>query len=876
MGDWIERRSERKTSIMKTQYQFRSGRRVCRRLTFNSFRRLLCVATCVTTSCLGSRDAPAQDQQAILHPGTIAGEVRIMDPDNPGVSLDLHSISVRATATSGGTTYTAGREFSNTRQYTLTVEAGPWPYEIHITARAPKYNDAYFTWHYASVVVSEGGTVTKDFVTGAFLDLRMDVTGETVTSIMPLANCVFSPGNAFSLSPCGVLPNPVVIPVPASTSYGPYLIDTIGYVGPDNDLLRAPGTELDVNTGQTVPVVVTVVPGYIQGTVTVVGPTLEWGRIDASVTKTAANPGGAASSYLANAGANQFTFRFPCIPALSPNVQVSCTLRTDHGDYFGELRYPNVLPGQTAICNWEFIFTGSIAGTFNIAGLPPITGPSYAGIHANGPGSSLWSHAAPDGTYQFTGLGEGTWSIVLSDYTFRYDTQESGIYWTRSVQLYGLPAQTVQLPAGASITDVDLGFTPGFVSGRILDPNSAALPLLKSAGLGFKKYSSISPATFSDENVHPSKNASLPTPLCNDYWTFASPGLWQYNQIELHFASNAAHGLVFHSSLQFFDFSGYPSTFNTSPQVVQENGTTELNLDYKTGQIRVHLRVADNRPLSQPYANGTFLRNPAGVLDRSLYIDGMANWVDVVEGIVHLYGLPGTYQLTARATVSGSTTTFGQPFLVTIGPGDEVDQDPEGPNVDIQFPPGEYVTCQDSVVATGTVTDASGVASFTINGQPVNDPPMLAPLSLSPAAITENGSATLSGPFADPDVGDTHTVSIVWSDGSSATVPSGKTDFRFVTADLDFHSTAYDWLVVAGMKAKFKGVGTINGAGDYGFMVTASDGNAPGQIDVDRFRIQIWDRATGVKVYDNQLGTDEMTDANDAIEGGAIEIHKVN
>jgi hypothetical protein len=77
------------------------------------------------------------------------------------------------------------------------------------------------------------------------------------------------------------------------------------------------------------------------------------------------------------------------------------------------------------------------------------------------------------------------------------------------------------------------------------------------------------------------------------------------------------------------------------------------------------------------------------------------------------------------------------------------------------------------------------------------------------------------------------------------------------------------------LKAMFKGVGTINGAGDYGFMVSASDGNAPGQTDVDRFRIQIWDRATEVKVYGNQLNADEMADATTAIEGGAIEIHQV-
>jgi hypothetical protein len=103
---------------------------------------------------------------------------------------------------------------------------------------------------------------------------------------------------------------------------------------------------------------------------------------------------------------------------------------------------------------------------------------------------------------------------------------------------------------------------------------------------------------------------------------------------------------------------------------------------------------------------------------------------------------------------------------------------------------------------------------------------------------------------------------------TGATVPSGKTDFRFTTANLDFRSTSYDWLVVAGMKAKFKGVGTINGAGNYGFMISAIDG------DVDQFRISIWDIATGAGIYDNQLGEDEMADATHAIEGGAIEIHR--
>jgi hypothetical protein len=44
----------------------------------------------------------------------------------------------------------------------------------------------------------------------------------------------------------------------------------------------------------------------------------------------------------------------------------------------------------------------------------------------------------------------------------------------------------------------------------------------------------------------------------------------------------------------------------------------------------------------------------------------------------------------------------------------------------------------------------------------------------------------------------------------------------FRAGDLDFSSTGYRWLVVAGAHAKFKGTGTIDESGDYGFMITAS------------------------------------------------------
>jgi hypothetical protein len=97
-----------------------------------------------------------------------------------------------------------------------------------------------------------------------------------------------------------------------------------------------------------------------------------------------------------------------------------------------------------------------------------------------------------------------------------------------------------------------------------------------------------------------------------------------------------------------------------------------------------------------------------------------------------------------------------------------------------------------------------------------------------------------------------------------ADTPTGNTEFVFKAADLNFHSTSYDWLVVnqGGANAQFKGSGTINGTGDYRFMLWAGDG------EPDTFRIKIWaEDGSGneTAIYDN--GFDQ------AIGGGSIVIH---
>jgi hypothetical protein len=86
------------------------------------------------------------------------------------------------------------------------------------------------------------------------------------------------------------------------------------------------------------------------------------------------------------------------------------------------------------------------------------------------------------------------------------------------------------------------------------------------------------------------------------------------------------------------------------------------------------------------------------------------------------------------------------------------------------------------------------------------------------------------------------------------TMPTGDLEFLFPAANLNFHSTGFDWLVVNGNVAQFQGSGTINGAGNYGFLVTVLDGRpAPSKI-----RIQIWDKSHGNDIlFDTQLGAPE-------------------
>ena len=108
----------------------------------------------------------------------------------------------------------------------------------------------------------------------------------------------------------------------------------------------------------------------------------------------------------------------------------------------------------------------------------------------------------------------------------------------------------------------------------------------------------------------------------------------------------------------------------------------------------------------------------------------------------------------------------------------------------------------------------------------------------------------------------------------------GNTEFQFQAGSFNFKSTFLNagTLIISGGKATYKGEGTVNGSGNYEFVVSAFDGEVNGKDNIDKFRIKIWIKGSPSNViYDNLLGFADNADLPEAttLGGGSVVIHEV-
>ena len=171
-------------------------------------------------------------------------------------------------------------------------------------------------------------------------------------------------------------------------------------------------------------------------------------------------------------------------------------------------------------------------------------------------------------------------------------------------------------------------------------------------------------------------------------------------------------------------------------------------------------------------------------------------------------------------------------------------------------------------VVTVTVTDntalsASGTYQYAV--------------AYDPSAGFVTGGGWINSPagayVADSSLTGTAAFGFVSKYLKHASVPTGSTEFQLSAANFNFHSAAIEWLVISGAKAQYKGSGTVNGSGTYGFILTATDGAISGGGGSDKFRIKIWNENSGGVVYDNMIGFSDTADPGTVIGGGDIVIH---
>ncbi len=274
----------------------------------------------------------------------------------------------------------------------------------------------------------------------------------------------------------------------------------------------------------------------------------------------------------------------------------------------------------------------------------------------------------------------------------------------------------------------------------------------------------------------------------------------------------------------------------------------------------------------------------------------------------------GTYTITMTADDGDSAVSANGTLIVANVP----------PHVVITSPPGGSLYIVNSVVqVNATITDpaSNDTLTCTFDWDSPDPDTVVVPVAGACSAsnlFTAAGVYTINVTGADDD-GGTHTVSVLVvvfdpdagfltggvnfdsppgayvadptltgkahvsvgakykNNATATTPPDGNTEFQFHAPKLNFHSESLEWLVITGFKAMYRGVGRVNGTGNYGFLVTAYDGKAPGGGGVDKIRIKIWNKSAGdAVIYDNRPGLPDDIDTADpqVTSGGNVTIHK--
>ena len=426
-----------------------------------------------------------------------------------------------------------------------------------------------------------------------------------------------------------------------------------------------------------------------------------------------------------------------------------------------------------------------------------------------------------------------------------------------------LPAYTIDDGTDLRLATGDPVVELGAATGSPIDP--AEFPAPQPLGTPAPGISFTSSPGPSIDGVHHHHDFSV------DYTELANSASTRYALLGDTLELTITNSTVAHHPFHLHGFSMQPKTyvctdpaqnFTFAPEYLDE-------IDVPPSCTLTFRILLEDRP----FADGT----PGGGLGRWVihchiffhHHQGMESELVVVPPIVDITAPPSGSLYAVGSTVNVTADTFPDDSAPTFDWDDNGATDVGTGGGGVYS--GSHTFTQAGVYTITATIDAGGITSSDSTMVVVYDP--------SAGFVTGGGTIdSPAGAYApDPGLAGLANFGFVSKYKKGTSVPDGQTAFKLHFADFDFHSTAYNWLVVSGARAQYKGIGVINEAGNFGFLLTVVDGAVNGGGGVDKFRLKIWDKDNGdAIVYDNVAGaSDDIDTANpQAIRSGSIVIHK--
>ena len=536
----------------------------------------------------------------------------------------------------------------------------------------------------------------------------VQVGSETITRLTMRANSVSDGLNATQTSSLNtnIAPYDLTVQVEAGTFRDYYVSANINIgattINLNNRLVRVTdGTAAEQDF-------IIASPGVVEGTVTVTG-----GGEIASLTIRAAQSVIPFDNYSSrvNAGTNPSIADFQIPAVTGQEVYCSGTVFLTSGD---RINLPSELVTVPATGSVRCDYTvetppmpefGNIAGSLDFTGAE-VVDRYHVRVSGTGSGYSNLNRVDFDGT-------ENSTSYVISDLPVgtNYRFTSATAYLNSNDDTVGFvggvfdPSNTGLTVSAAAETTVNISACQAAIEGSFDFTGTANLADLISGTVS---------ATSSD----PTGNGfSVDRLVAGDgtYDLIVTEGNWATHAASFSIFRDATDPRGYLNQNISVGIDPYPYDYAT----IGCGGVVQQDYTLETGSTTITFDVGGGQTLSAPRIHGNCMHDDP-TTNEPVYTYGFNsqgdNQIDVTQASVSLEAPQGVCNVTARATVNGSTLTFGTIENVVIQPGSDVIIDVGGPTMSVVSPTPNEIVDASSITVTGTATDDVEVDTVTVNG----------------------------------------------------------------------------------------------------------------------------------------------------------------